>query len=74
VDLFELEAVVEPQPAVLKRLRPHQPALVIVPDLQGIGITGEVKQIQDNQAVIGFTSSMPALRPGMVAEVRLRPE
>jgi len=74
VDLFELEAVVEPQPAVLKRLRPHQPALVIVPDLQGIGITGEVKEIQDSQAVIGFTSSMPAIRPGMVAEVRLRPE
>jgi multidrug resistance efflux pump len=74
VDLFDLEVVVEPKPEDLKHLRPHQPALVIIPDLQGISLTGEIKQIEGAQAVIGFMSSMPAIRPGMIAEIRLRPE
>ena len=73
-DLYDLEVAIEPKPEVLRKLHPGQPALVIIPDLQGIGITGQVKQIQDQQAIIGFESSMPAIRPGMVADVRLRPE
>jgi len=74
VDLFDLEVVLEPKPEDLKRLRPHQPALVIIPDLQGISLNGEIKQIEGTQVVISFMSSMPAIRPGMPAEVRLRPE
>jgi multidrug resistance efflux pump len=74
VDLFDLEVTVEPKPDDRKRLRPHQPALVIIPDLQGISLTGEIKQIEGTQVVISFMSSMPAIRPGMAAEVRLRPE
>jgi multidrug resistance efflux pump len=74
VDLFDLEVVLEPKPEDLKRLRPHQPALVIIPDLQGISLTGEIKQIEGSQVIISFMSSMPAIRPGMPAEVRLRPE
>ncbi|MBZ5576951.1 MAG: HlyD family efflux transporter periplasmic adaptor subunit [Acidobacteriia bacterium] len=73
-NLYDLEVAIEPKPEVLRRMRPGQPALVIIPDLQGTGITGQVKAIQGNQAVIGFESSLPAIRPGMVADVRLRPE
>jgi HlyD family secretion protein len=74
IDLFDLEVVIEPKPEDLKRLRPHQPALVIIPDLQGISLNGEIKQLAGTQVIIGFMSSMPAIRPGMPAEVRLRPE
>jgi multidrug efflux pump subunit AcrA (membrane-fusion protein) len=73
-DLYDLEVVVEPSPEIRKRMRPHEPALVIIPDLQNTGYPGEVKQFVDKQVVIGFTSPTPAIRPGMVAEVRLRPE
>ena len=73
-DLFDLEVVVEPKPDLLKRLRPREPALVIIPDLQSTGYPGEVKAIEDKQAVIEFQSPTPAIRPGMVAEVRLKPE
>lgn len=73
-DLYDLEVVVEPGPDIRKRMRPHEPALVIIPDLQNTGYPGEVKQFADKQVVIGFTSPTPAIRPGMVAEVRLRPE
>jgi len=33
-----------------------------------------VKAIEDKQVVIGFQSPTPTIRPGMVAEVRLKPE
>ena len=72
-DLYDLEVAVEPAPDVLRHMQPGQPALVIIPDLQGIGLSGQVKAIQDKQAIIGFESSMPEIRPGMVADVRLQP-
>ena len=73
-DLYDLEVVVEPMPDILKRLRPRQAALVILPDLQSTGYPGEIKEIHDKQVVIGFESPTPAIRPGMPAEVRLKPE
>jgi multidrug efflux pump subunit AcrA (membrane-fusion protein) len=63
---------IEPQPPVLKRLRPAQPALVLVPDLQTPGITGDIKEIKGTQVVVEFNSTIPAIRPGMVAEVRFK--
>lgn len=71
-DLYDLEVAFESKPELMHRMRPHQPALVIIPDLQGTGITGEVKEITDSQAIVSFKSATPAIRPGMVAEVRLQ--
>jgi multidrug resistance efflux pump len=71
-DTYALEVAVEPQPAVLKRLRPGQPALVLVPDLGIPGITGDIKEIKGAQVVVEFNSTIPAIRPGMVADVRLK--
>jgi HlyD family secretion protein len=73
-DTYALEVAVEPQPDVLKRLRPGQPALVVVLDLQTGGMPGSLKEIKGTQAVIEFTSTMPAIRPGMRADVRLKLE
>jgi multidrug resistance efflux pump len=71
-DTYALEVAVEPQPAVLKRLRPGQPALVLVPDLGIPGITGDIKEIKGAQVVVEFNSTIPAIRPGMVADVRFK--
>ncbi len=73
-DISALEVPVEPQPGVLKKLRPGQPALVTVLDLQTGGMPGTVKEIKDTQAIVEFTSTMPAIRPGMRADVRLKVE
>jgi multidrug resistance efflux pump len=73
-DLYDLEVMVEPSPEIRKRMRPHEPALVIIPDWQNTGYPGEIKQFVDKQVVIGFSTPTPAIRPGMVAEVRLHPE
>jgi multidrug resistance efflux pump len=71
-DTYALEVALEPQPPVLKRLRPGQPALVLVPDLQTPGITGDIKEIKGNQVLVEFNSTIPAIRPGMVADVRFK--
>lgn len=73
-DVYALELPVEPKPEVLKRLQPGQPALVIIPDLQTGGIPAEIKEIKDTQAIVQFNSTLPAIRPGMRADVRLKLE
>jgi multidrug resistance efflux pump len=70
-DTYALEVALDPQPPILKRIRPGQPALVLVPDLQSAGITGDVKEIKGGQVVVEFNSTIPAIRPGMLADVRL---
>jgi len=67
-----LEVVLDPDPPTLMRIQAGQPALVVLPDQGGEGITGTVKGIQGTQAVVAFTSPNPTIRPGMMAQVRIR--
>jgi len=69
---YALEVALEPQPPVLNRLRPGQPALILVPDLGIPGITGDIKEIKGAQVLVEFNSAIPAIRPGMVADVRFK--
>jgi multidrug resistance efflux pump len=71
-DLFQLEVVADPRADDLKRIYPGQKALVLVLDLQSAGMEGTVKEIKDGQAIVEFSSSTPAIKPGMRADVRLR--
>jgi multidrug resistance efflux pump len=72
VDLGNLQMTVDPEPPVLGRIKPGQPALIMTADLQGEGISGTVKEIRGNQAVIVFTSPDPVLKPGMTAQARIK--
>jgi multidrug resistance efflux pump len=71
-DTYALEVALDPQPPILKRIRPGQPALILIPDLQSAGITGDVKEIKGTQVLVEFNSTIPAIRPGMLADVRLK--
>ena len=71
-DLAALEVVLDPKPETLKRIYPGMPALVLIPELTNAAITGDVKAIDGKQVVVEFVSSMPALLPGMKADVRLK--
>ena len=73
-DLYALEVALDPRPDVLPRLHPGQAALVLIPDLQSAGIPGDVKEIKDNQAIVEFNCPLPAVRPGMRVDVRLKLE
>lgn len=72
VDPALLEIVVEPEPAILAKLQPGQPALVLVPEAGPEGLQGQIKSIQDTQVVIEFASPTPAIKHGMTGSVRLK--
>ena len=73
-DLFALEVAVEPPPPVLNRIVPGAPAMVLVPELTNSGFAGEVKGIDKGVVVVEFVSGMPAVKPGMKADVRFKLE
>ncbi|MCX6631192.1 MAG: biotin/lipoyl-binding protein [Candidatus Solibacter sp.] len=73
-DLYALEVAVEPKAEVLKRIVPGQEALVLVLDLQSAAMPGVVREIKDNQAIVEFNSTLPAIKPGMQADVRFKLE
>lgn len=71
-DLSALEVTVEPPPPVLKGIVPGLPAMVLVPELTSAGFEGEVKGIDKGAVVVQFVSGLPAVRPGMKADVRIK--
>jgi HlyD family secretion protein len=73
-DLYAMEVPVEMKPELLKRVVPGQPALVLMLDLQSAAMPGVVREIKDNQAIVEFNSTLPAIKPGMQADVRFKLE
>jgi multidrug resistance efflux pump len=71
-DLSALEVTVEPPPPVLSRIVPGLPAMVLVPELTSAGFEGEVQGIDKGVVVVQFVSALPAVRPGMKADVRIK--
>ncbi|MCC6858132.1 MAG: hypothetical protein IT158_06220 [Bryobacterales bacterium] len=74
VDPAFLEAVLEPEPPLLERVRPGQPALILSADLPNEGISGSVRAVEDSQVAVEFVSPTPLLRPGMTVQVKVRLE
>lgn len=70
-DISALEAVLEPEPPVLARLRPEMPALVILADVPE-PLNGSIQKIEGSQVIVAFSSPNSLVRPGMSAQVRLR--
>ena len=73
-DLYALEVSVEPKPEDLKRIQPGQQALVLILDLQSQALPGVVREVKGNQAVVEFEGNVPGIKPGMLADVRLKLE
>jgi HlyD family secretion protein len=73
-DLYALAVTLEPNPEQLKKIFAGQQALVLVLDLQSAGMPGVVKEVKDSKATVEFNSTLPGIKPGMRADVRLRPE
>ena len=73
-DLYALEVALEPGSQLLKRILPGQPALVLVLDLANAAMPGVVGEIKDNRVMVEFDSTLPAIKPGMRADVRFKLE
>lgn len=72
VDPAILDVVVQPEPAALKMLAAGQPALVLVPEVLAEGLVGQVKSVNETEAIVEFTSPNPAIKHGMQAGVRIK--
>jgi multidrug resistance efflux pump len=70
--LSQLEVVLDPDPPSMRRIRLGQPALVSLPEQGSDGMLGAVKAIQGAQVIVAFTSPNPAVKPGMLAQVRIK--
>lgn len=71
-DLLELEVLLEPDPPTLQRIKVGQDALVVISDFQAEGTPGKVAKIEGSNVVVEFISPNPAIKPGLMAEVRIR--
>ena len=71
-DLYALEIELEPKPQDLNRIIPGMPALVLVLDVQSAAMEGKAKEIKEGKVKVEFGSANPAIRPGMMADVRFR--
>ncbi len=71
VDLAELEAVLDPPPPALARIKPGMQAVLAFAEFPDV-IAGSVREIAGNQVIVDFTTPNPAIRPGITAQVRIR--
>ena len=71
-DLSALEVTVTPPPAILSRIVPGLPAMVLVPELTSAGFQAEVKGIDNGVVVVQFVSGLASVQPGMKADVRIK--
>jgi len=70
--LSQLEVALDPDPPAMRRIRLGQAALVSLPEQGSDGMLGAVKAIQGAQVIVGFTSPSPGVKPGMLAQVRIK--
>jgi multidrug resistance efflux pump len=71
-DLNLLAVMVEPQPAVLARIRPGQGALITVAEVPNENLSGVVKTAADGKVTVEFTSPTSLIRPGVSAQVTIK--
>lgn len=72
IDLGSLEVVFDMPPDVARRLPPGYAVAVVVAELGGEPLQGNVKSVQAGQVVVAFTSPSPAVKPGVTAQVRIK--
>ena len=56
----------------MRRIRLGQPALISLPEQGSDGMLGTVKAIQGAQVIVAFTSPTSTVKPGMLAQVRIK--
>jgi multidrug resistance efflux pump len=72
VDLGALEVVFDMPPDVAGRLKSGYPVQVILAEMGGEPLAGNVKSVQAGQVVAAFANPNPAVKPGVTAQVRFK--
>jgi HlyD family secretion protein len=69
-NLSAMQAVVEPDPAILPKIKPGLIAGVRVAEA-GDEIPGYVREVRGTQVLVDFVSPDPSIKPGLSAQVRI---
>lgn len=72
VNTSQLEITIQPEPALLPRIRPGQAAAIHIAEVPGEPVPAVVREIQEGRVTVDFTSPTPAIRPGMSAQVLIK--
>ncbi len=70
-NLNALQAVVEPDPSILPRVKPGQVAGIRIAESGPAEIPGVVREVKGARVLVDFTSPGPAVKPGISAQVRI---
>jgi multidrug resistance efflux pump len=71
VAISALEIAVQPEPAVVPRIKVGQPAAIHLAEAPN-EIAGTVREIKDGRVIIDFISPTTAIKPGLSAQVRIK--
>jgi len=71
-DLSVMEAVAEPAPNDLARIKPGQEAYVALAESPNELLPGVVKKVDEGKVTIEFKNPSPAIKPGLTAQVRIK--
>ena len=69
----EVRAVADIPPDVRKKVRAGQEAVIQIAELAD-GVPATVTEVRDNQVVIDFTSPNPLIKPGITAQIAIKPD
>lgn len=72
VNTSQLEITVQPEPALLPRIKPGQAAAIHIAEVPGEPVPAVVREIVEGRVTVDFTSPTPAIRPGMSAQVVIK--
>jgi membrane fusion protein (multidrug efflux system) len=70
-NLTDLEVVLKPEAAVLAKLKVGAAVTIDAPEAPG-PIQGTLREIKDGEVFIDFKSPLPAIKPGMTAQVKFK--
>ena len=72
--LGQLQVVIEPEPAVLQRLKQGMAAEVILAEMASTPLNAEINRVENGRAYVFFGSPDPSIKPGVTAQVKIRLE
>lgn len=70
-DLSTMEAILDPAPPLLEKVRPGQPAAVYITEARNEALPGSVRAVENGKVIVEFASPSPLIRPGLTAQVRI---
>jgi len=70
-DLTALQVVADVDPRTIQQIHPGQPAIIQIAEAIS-PINGSVREIKGGQVFVDFTSPSPLIKPGALAQIKIK--